>query len=80
MARLPSQPMTNVPGDRAVRIDDVAAAAGVSTATVSRTLASPDRVRPETRNRVLAAVRDLGYTPNEAARSLRAGATRMVLV
>jgi LacI family repressor for deo operon, udp, cdd, tsx, nupC, and nupG len=66
--------------DRAVRISDVAEAAGVSTATVSRALALPDRLRPETRERVLAAVRRLGYTPNEAARALRAGASRMVLV
>ena len=66
--------------DRAVRISDVAEAAGVSTATVSRALAFPDRLRPETRERVLAAVRRLGYTPNEAARALRAGASRMVLV
>ena len=52
----------------------------MSTATVSRALAFPDRLRPETRERVLAAVRRLGYTPNEAARALRAGASRMVLV
>jgi LacI family repressor for deo operon, udp, cdd, tsx, nupC, and nupG len=66
--------------DRAARISDVAEAAGVSTATVSRALTFPDRLRPETRERVLAAVRDLGYTPNEAARALRAGASRMILV
>ena len=66
--------------DRAVRIRDVAKAAGVSTATVSRALAFPDRLRPETRERVLAEVRRLGYTPNEAARALRAGASRMILV
>ncbi len=65
---------------RAVRIRDVAKAAGVSTATVSRALAFPDRLRPETRERVLAEVRRLGYTPNEAARALRAGASRMILV
>ncbi len=58
----------------------MAEAAGVSTATVSRALAFPDRLRPETRERVLAAVRRLGYTPNEAARALRAGASRMILV
>jgi LacI family repressor for deo operon, udp, cdd, tsx, nupC, and nupG len=66
--------------DRIARIGDVAAAAGVSTATVSRALAFPDRLRPATLERVLCAVRQLGYTPNEAARALRAGATRMVLV
>ena len=65
---------------RATRIQDVAAAAGVSTATVSRALAFPEKVRPQTRARVLEAVQRLHYTPNEAARALRAGATRMVLV
>ena len=61
-------------------ISDVADAAGVSTATVSRALSAPERVRAATRARVLEAVRQLGYTPNQAARTLRAGASRMVLV
>jgi len=65
---------------RAARISDVATAAEVSTATVSRALAFPERVSEKTRRRVLEAVRDLNYTPNEAARSLRVGATRMILV
>lgn len=75
-----SRRINDAHSDRAARIGDVAAAAGVSTATVSRALASPERLRPETLRRVLEAVRLLGYTPNEAARALRAGATRMVLV
>ena len=58
----------------------MAEVARVSTATVSRALAAPNHLCPETRERVLAAVRDLGYTPNEAARALRAGASRMILV
>lgn len=62
------------------RIGDVARAAGVSTATVSRALTFPDRVQSETRERVLAAVRELGYIPNSAARQLRAGSSRTVLV
>jgi LacI family transcriptional regulator, repressor for deo operon, udp, cdd, tsx, nupC, and nupG len=77
---MPSRRARETSYDRAVRISDVAEAASVSTATVSRALAFPDRLRPETRERVLAAVRDLGYTPNEAARALRAGASRMILV
>lgn len=51
---------------------DVAKAAGVSTATVSRCLNSPDRVIAETRKKVLSAVRELGYAPNFNARALAA--------
>lgn len=54
---------------------EVAARAGVSTASVSRVLAGNDRVRPETRERVLAAVADLGYVPSGAARDLAGGRT-----
>jgi len=63
-----------------VNIRDVALRAGVSTATVSRALATPERVRAALRSRVEAAVRELEYTPNLAARTLRAGASRMILI
>jgi len=53
-------------------IKDVAKAAGVSTATVSRVLANNAPIRPETRERVMKAVADLNYRPNLIARSLRA--------
>ncbi|HZU69608.1 MAG TPA: LacI family DNA-binding transcriptional regulator [Ktedonobacteraceae bacterium] len=52
-------------------IKDVAQAAGVSTATVSRVLSNGLHVRPEVRERVMAAVERLGYRPNLVARSLR---------
>lgn len=52
-------------------IIEVAAAAGVSTATVSRVLSQPDRVAEATRVRVLEVVDALGYRPNVAARTLR---------
>ena len=52
-------------------IIQVAARAGVSTATVSRVLSHPDRVAQSTRERVLEVVAALGYRPNVAARSLR---------
>ena len=64
---------------RPARLRDVADDVGVSTATASRALTFPDRVRKGTRERVLEAARRLGYTPNEAARTLRAGASRTVL-
>lgn len=53
-----------------VGLRDVAKAAGVSTATVSRAMNSPGLVSPELRDRVAAAVRDLGWVPDGAARAL----------
>ncbi len=53
-----------------VTVDDIARAAGVSTATVSRALNMPDRVRPERLARVRAAIDDLGYVPHGAAQTL----------
>lgn len=63
-----------------VRIADVARIAGVSTATVSRVLATPDKVRQKTRDLVMEAVRKCGYTPNSVARNLRKRRTMTVLV
>jgi LacI family transcriptional regulator, repressor for deo operon, udp, cdd, tsx, nupC, and nupG len=62
------------------RIKDVARIANVSTATVSRALATPERVSATTRARVMEAVAKIGYVPNPAARSLRSQRTHMVLV
>jgi LacI family transcriptional regulator, fructose operon transcriptional repressor len=59
-------------------IKDVAKAAGVSTATVSRVLSNGDHVRPEVRERVMAAVEDLAYRPNRLARSLRSQQTTTI--
>lgn len=56
-------------------LTDVAARAGVSTATVSRCLNTPERVVEDTRKRVLAAVEALGYTPNFGARVMAARRT-----
>lgn len=54
-----------------IRIIDVAARAGVSTATVSRVLADHPHVRADVRQRVHAAIDELGYQPSRVARSLR---------
>jgi LacI family transcriptional regulator len=55
-----------------VRLKDVAARAKVDTSTASRVLSGrTDLVRDETARRVLEASRELGYTPNAFARSLR---------
>jgi DNA-binding LacI/PurR family transcriptional regulator len=63
-----------------VNILDVAARAGVHAATVSRTLNRPEVVAPATRARVEAAVRELGFVPNRAARGLITGRTGNVAV
>lgn len=54
-----------------VKIKDVADAAGVSTATVSRVLANKPHVRQEVQARVMKVVQELDYRPNRVARSLR---------
>lgn len=61
-------------------IEDVARIAGVSIATVSRCLHMPDIVAARTRDRVMAAVRQTGYTLNTAAQSLRQRRSNAVLV
>jgi LacI family transcriptional regulator, repressor for deo operon, udp, cdd, tsx, nupC, and nupG len=61
-------------------IIQVAAMAGVSTATVSRVLSHPDRVSAATRQRVLDVVASLGYQPNVAARTLRTLRAAKILV
>ena len=58
-----------------VTIRDVAAASGVSIATVSRCFNGGDRVLPQTLERVHAVARSLGYTPSRTARGLVTGRT-----
>lgn len=57
---------------------EVAAAASVSVGTVSNVLNSPDKVAPATVARVQAAIDELGFVRNDAARQLRAGRSRSV--
>ena len=64
---------------RGARIKDVARIAGVSTATVSRTLSNPDIVSEDTRRAVLAAVDETGYSVNLSARHLRQQRTGGIL-
>jgi LacI family transcriptional regulator len=61
-----------------VTIIDVAREAGVSYATVSRVINHEDYVKPETRERVTAALKRLGYVGNRQARTLRGGRTHTV--
>lgn len=55
----------------------MARAAACSSATVSRALNSPEKVSPGIRARVISAVNELGFTPNNAARALRSRRTRI---
>ncbi len=57
---------------RRLTMDDIAAAAGVSNATVSRALNGLPNVTPATRDRVIAVARDLGYRPDHKASRLAA--------
>ncbi|MGW7368031.1 LacI family DNA-binding transcriptional regulator [Streptomyces sp. NPDC054841] len=78
MSQTPRQP-----AERSVPTSaDVARLAGVSRATVSYVLnnTSAVRISEPTRRRVREAAEELGYVPHAAARSLRAGHTRMVLL
>src|SRR3984957_12219799 len=56
-------------------MSDVGKLAGVSHQTVSRVINGSPRVRPETRRRVIEAMRELGYRPNSVARALATGRT-----
>ncbi|MEX0447389.1 DNA-binding transcriptional regulator CytR [Xenorhabdus sp. SGI246] len=59
---------------------DVAKVAGVSTATVSRTLMNPDKVSAHTRQKVENAVLEVGYYPHNLAKNLRRNESRAILV
>ncbi len=65
-------------GDRNPTLGDVARAAGVSPATVSRFLNRADSVRADKRLRIHDAVERLRYVPHAAARALASRKTRMV--
>jgi LacI family gluconate utilization system Gnt-I transcriptional repressor len=62
----------------AATMADIAALAGVTKMTVSRALRQPDKVRPETRERVRAAAQSVGYIPNRTAGSLTARSSGLV--
>jgi len=62
----------------ATSIKDVAARAGVSIATVSHVLNGTRATRQETRERVLTAIRDLGYSQNQSARNLARGRSTLL--
>jgi LacI family transcriptional regulator len=59
-------------------VKDVAKLAGVAPITVSRVINNADYIRDDTRERVMAAINQLGYVPNKVARSLRSKQTSML--
>lgn len=59
-----------------ITINDVAKAAGVSKATVSRVLSNHPSISDETKNKVRAIIEELGYKPNQMARNLAKSRTR----
>jgi LacI family transcriptional regulator len=61
-----------------VRLEDVARQAGVSTASVSRALNSPNLVSRELRDRIAQAARDLKWVPNGVAKALASLRTRTI--
>ncbi len=63
-----------------VTITTVARRANVSRQTVSNVLNSPEIVRTDTRHRVYAAIEELGYRANLAARQMRTGRSRLIAV
>jgi DNA-binding LacI/PurR family transcriptional regulator len=65
-------------GHTGVSIEDVAAAAGVSTATVSRAVRGLPRVSPATREKILAVAESLGYVASSSASGLATGRTKTI--
>ncbi len=59
-------------------LEDVARAARVSTATISRSINEPDKVASETRDRIAAIIEELGYTPNFGGRVLASNRSNTV--
>ncbi|MEU1290916.1 LacI family DNA-binding transcriptional regulator [Streptomyces sp. NPDC005840] len=83
MVQIPNTPASSSPAPRSAPTSaDVARLAGVSRATVSYVLnnTSAVRISEPTRRRVHDAAEELGYVPHAAARSLRAGQSRLVLM
>lgn len=71
------RPRGRTDGSSGARLSDVAALAGVSTATVSRSINEPDKVSAEMRQRVLDAASRLGWIPNAAGRALASNRTQI---
>ncbi|AEC02777.1 LacI family DNA-binding transcriptional regulator [Parasphaerochaeta coccoides] len=62
----------------AVTLHDVANKTGVSVSTVSRVLAGKEYISPRTRQKVMATVAEMNYSPNAMARGLKSGQSNMI--
>jgi LacI family transcriptional regulator, gluconate utilization system Gnt-I transcriptional repressor len=78
LSRKPLQPKRKRKKNTAATIDDIAAAAGVSTATVSRYFNSPEMLKAKTAQKVHAAVTARGYVPNLVASELASNRSKLV--
>lgn len=65
-------------GTGRARLAEVAALAGVSTATVSRVFNAPEKVSPDVRERVLTSAAQLDWIPNAAGRALASSRTHII--
>lgn len=63
-----------------IKIYDVAGAAGVSLATVSRVLNHPEKVKPATRDKIEKIIKELGYKPNLNAKGLASNKSTTVAI
>lgn len=63
-----------------VTVKDVASYAGVAVSTVSRVINNLDRVSPKTREKVLNAVKELGFVRNDFAASIKSGASHFIVI
>lgn len=72
--------MPGASAPRRVTIYDVAELAQLSHQTVSRYFRAPEGLKPATREKVSAAVAELGYSPSPLARSLRTGRSKRLMV
>jgi DNA-binding LacI/PurR family transcriptional regulator len=70
--------MLNSPSEKLPTLHDVAERAGVSHITVSRVVNGKTNVSPETRERVMVAMQELGYIPNPAAQALQTRRTKVI--
>ena len=75
---LPQHPGPSAAVNRRVSMADVARLAGVSSQTVSRVTNGSPGVIEATRAQVIAAMNQLGYRPNSAARALKRGSFRTI--